>query len=118
MDLDERTSLMLFEREYIVHTGYRARRTCTRARFVEILSFVECFVEQVLCVERVFFFSPSSPSGNGRVYDTCSRSYQSIVCLSKDPFTEACFEVELSSTRVYTRAADDVFSEPHLAESI
>ena len=57
MDLDERTSLMLFEREYIDHTGYRARRTCPRARFVEILSFVECFVEQVSCVERVFLFS-------------------------------------------------------------
>ena len=90
MDLDERTSLTLSSREYIEHTGYRARRTCPRARFVEILSFVECFVEQVSCVERVFFFSPSSPSADGRIFDTRSRSYQSIGCLSKDPFTHAC----------------------------
>ena len=56
MDLDEHTSLTLTSREYIEHTAYRARRrTCTLARFVEILSFVEYFVEQVSCVERVFF---------------------------------------------------------------
>ena len=117
MDLDERTSLTLSSTEYIEHMGNRARRTRIRARLIEILSFVEYFVEQVSCVERVFF-SLSSSSADGRVFDTCSRSYQSIGCLSRDPFTHACVRSSCLFTSAYTRAADDVFSAPHPAESI
>ena len=85
MDLDERTSLTRSSREYIEHMGYRARRTCTRARFVEILSFVEYFVEQVSCVERVFLFSRHHlrmDVSSTHVRDGINRSIATLTLLS------------------------------------